>query len=404
MSLPWRLLDPAAPGWPAAIDGLWAQLDPAGGLVVPAYFVKSTFARMGGLVAADGAGACALLFPRALNGGRRVYTARLQGGGDAAALARLIAPAELVAYDPAGPAPPTYRPTSTGHGAFELGAPAADELAAVGALHSAIWGGGPEARYPADLHSAELGPATSLVARREGRVVGFLLGFHRFALPALAGLGLPYSLELAVESQVMGVAPEVRRFGLAAALKAEQARLALAAGLELVHWTADPLQYPNAVLNFNRLGAVAGEFYQGYYPFQNELNRVPASRLGLVWLPRSARAAVAMEAKTATPELAAFPGCARLNRGPVPLPAPGDAPFLALAIPADWTAMQRDELATAASWRATGDELLASYLGYGPGRYLVVAAARSGEERFLILQRYEGGLLLPAADGRPPML
>lgn len=396
MSQSWTLLDPAAPGWPVQVDALWAGLDVAGGLAVPDYFVKATFARMGGLVAAGPGGTVGLLFPRDAEGGRRVYTLRLQGGGDPAALAALIAPDRLVAYDPAWPGGLTYAPTHGERGGFDIGAPGRDELGAIGALQGAIWGVGAEARYPADLHSAELGPATSLAARREGRVVGFLLGFYRFGLAALAGLGLPYRLDLAVESQVMGVAPEARRGGLAAALKREQARLAMTRGLDLIHWTADPLQYPNAVLNLARLGAVAGEHYTAYYPFKNELNRAPASRLGLVWLPRSARGAVGL-ADAPRPEgrgLGRFPGCARLNAGPEPLGDPGEAPFLALEIPADWTALQRDDLGLAAAWRAASDALLGRHLGFAPGRYLAVDAAAEGEARYLVLRRFEAGLLL----------
>ncbi len=395
MSPAWSILDPADAAWPGVIDALCARLDPASGLVVPDYFVKTTFVKMGGLVAVDSGGAVGLLFPRGADGERRSYTLRLQGDGDVPALAALLAPHTLHAYDPADQVRLTYRPTSGEQGGFDLGAPAPDELGAIAELHRAIWGGGPEARYPADLHSAELGPATSLVARRDGQLAGFLLGFYRFALPALAGLELPYRLDLGVESQVMGVAPWARRFGLAATLKAEQARLALAQGLDIIHWTADPLQYPNAVLNFGKLRAVAGEHYRAYYPFQNELNRVPASRLGLLWLPRSARgrAGLLAEPRPAARGLDRFPGCATLNAGPEPLADPGDAPFLALAIPADWTALQRDDLSLAARWRATADDLLAQKLGFAPGRYLAVDAAAEGEARYLVLQRFELGLL-----------
>jgi predicted GNAT superfamily acetyltransferase len=391
----WSLLDPAAPGWPDQVDALWPRLDPAGGLAVPDYFVKTTFVKLGGRLAVDERGAVALLFPRGLEAGWRVYTLRMHGPGDAGALAAVLAPDRLVAYDPARPAALNYAATHAQAGGFDLGAPDHDELVAIRALHRAIWGGGEAARYPDDLHSREFGPATSLVARRDGRVVGFLLGFYRFGLPALAGLGLPHRLDLAVESQVMGVAPEARRYGLAATLKREQARLAMARGLDLIHWTADPLQFPNARLNFGKLRAVAGEHYPAFYPFQNELNRVPASRLGLVWLPRSARGRIGMAdgPRAEGDGLARFPGCALLNDGPAPRGDPGGAPYLALAIPPDWTALQRDDVALAASWRATSDTLLARHLGFAPGRYLVVDAAAEGERRFLVLARFDLELL-----------
>jgi predicted GNAT superfamily acetyltransferase len=393
VTVAWALLDPDAPAWPERVNALWSRLDPA--VSVPDYFVKTTFVKLGGRLAVTESGAVALLFPRGLHGGRRVYTLRMHGHGDVDALAALLAPDQLSAYDPTRPAALSYVATHTEVGGFDVGAPAHDELAAIRTLHRAIWGGDETARYPDDLHSDEFGPATSLVARRDGRVVGFLLGFYRFGLPALANLALPHQLDLAVESQVMGIAPEARRYGLAATLKRAQARLVLARGLDLIHWTTDPLQFPNAVLNFGKLRAVAGEHYPSFYPFQNALNRVPASRLGLTWLPRSSwgRTGLADAPAAGGGDLARFPGCALLNDGPTPRGDPDDAPYLALAIPRDWTALQHDDVALAAHWRTTSDELLARHLGVAPGRYLVVDAAAEGDRRYLVLQRFERGLL-----------
>jgi hypothetical protein len=318
------LLDHTAPDWPAEVDRLYAALASAGPALLPAHFVKTTFVKMGGRLltmgGADTPLAVGLLFPRALEGGRPIYTLRLHQLGplppDAelrAAVEQLIAPAGALLYRPEDGR--SFGPTHAPAGGFDLGAPARAELAAARRLHGAIWGVAEAEGYPDDLYSVEFAPGTALVARRDGLLAGFLLGFRRFGLPALAGLGLPYQLGLAVESQVMGVAPEQRRSGLAAALKREQARLALAAGIDLIHWTADPLQYPNAVLNFARLRAVAGEFTPAYYPFQNALNRVPASRLGISWLPRSARgrAGLADGPRGDDRGLGRFPGCVVLN-------------------------------------------------------------------------------------------
>ncbi len=398
MSRSWRMLNPETAAWPAQIDALWAQFDPADGLVVPAHFVKTTFVTMGGMLAVANSGALGMLFPRAYLNGQPVYTLRLQGPGDPEALAALINPATLLAYDPGGSL--SYHPGRREVDGFSLGAPDPAELEAIRGLHSLIWGVGAEGHYPDDLHSAELGPATSMVARRDGQLVGFLLGFHRFALAALAGLQLPYRLELGIESQVMGVAPAARRSGLAAALKREQARQALAEGLEWIHWTADPLQYANAALNFGQLRAVAGEFYPAYYPFQNELNRVTASRLGVVWLLRSACGQVGLEGSPSLAEdergLSRFAGIAPLNAGPVMLGNPGAAPYLALEVPADWTALQRDDHELALRWRAASDELLARHLGFAPGRYVLADVAAEGPRRYLIAHRFTPELLAPA--------
>jgi predicted GNAT superfamily acetyltransferase len=399
----WRLCDHTAPGWHAEVDALYARLGPAGPRPLPVYFVKTTFVRMGGLLAtlSDGAHllAVGLLFPRDAEAGRPTYTLRMHPLGPLpatpellASLEALVAPGRVVLHAIAGAAAPARSDSAVG--GFSLGAPDSDELPAIRRLYGAIWGVPDHEAYPDDLHSPSFAPGTSLAARRDGQLAGFLLGFRRFALPALAGLGLPYRLDLAIESQVMGVAPAFRRFGLAATLKREQARQALAGGLDLIHWTADPLQFPNAVLNFGKLRAVAGEFTRAYYPFQNALNRVPASRLGIAWLPRSARGRAGMADAPAERGLGRFPGVAVLNDGPRISAEPGDAPHLALEIPADWTALQHDDTTRAAAWRDATDSLLERYLGYAPGRYVVGDAAAEAGRHYLVAHRYAPELLL----------
>ncbi|GAB4423321.1 MAG: GNAT family N-acetyltransferase [Chloroflexi bacterium OHK40] len=401
----WHLYDPTAPEWPAQLARLYQMLGPGGAAPVPAYFVRTTFVKMGGrLVSFTDEGrvlALGLLFPRAIEGGRRLYTLRLQQLGplpsDAALLEelhRLIAPARALLYRPADDY--ALSPSHYVVGDFDVGAPEMAELAAIRQLYGAIWGVGDEEGYPDDLHSATFGPGTSLVARRGGDLAGFLLGFYRFGLAALEGLGLPHRLELGIESQVMGVAPAFRRSGLAALLKRTQARQALDRGIDLVHWTADPLQYPNAALNFGRLRAVAGEFTRSYYPFVNALNRVPASRLGISWLLRSARGRAGLEARReeGRRDLGHFPGCVVLNAGPLRLAGGGDAPAIAIEIPANWTALQSEEPALAAAWRETTDAILAERLGFAAGQYVVTDAAADGERRFLVAERYTPDLLV----------
>ncbi|MCS6880392.1 MAG: GNAT family N-acetyltransferase [Oscillochloridaceae bacterium] len=407
MSLTWTVIPGNSAAWSTQVDAFYALPALASQPLVPAYFVKTSFARMGGSLATLHAGsdpaplAVGLLFPRAIVDRQPVYTLRLHALGPLpaaeelrASLEPLLTPARVVIHLPE--AGRTFVATHTISGAFDIGAPSQGELPAIRHLRGVIWGLGEAEAYPDDLHSVEFAPATSLVARRNGQVVGFLLGFFRFGLPALERLGLPYRLDLLVESQTMGVAAAYRGAGIAAALKREQARQALARNLDVLHWTADPLQFPNAVLNFSKLRALAGEFYRAYYPFQNELNRISASRLGLVWLPRSARGQAALNAAPRTDhhDLSRFPGCAILNEGPRPRPCPYDAPHLALEVPADWTALQRDDPRLAAAWRATSDTLLETHLGFAPGRYLIGDTAIENGRRYLIAHRFDPALLL----------
>ena len=115
----------------------------------------------------------------------------------------------------------------------------------------------------------------------------------------------------------MGVDPAQRGRGLATALKSAQAEFARQAGIDIVNWTADPLQWPNAVLNFGRLRAVAFEFLPDYYAFRNDLNRVAASRVALTWLVDSPRVrrGLAGRGDEAVASLASL-GARRVNAGP----------------------------------------------------------------------------------------
>ncbi len=121
-------------------------------------------------------------------------------------------------------------------------------------------------------------------------MAGFLFGFYKFGLkPLPADWDAKLQSDLRLESQTLGILSEYRGMRLANLLKKAQAEQALANDIDIVNWTADPLQYPNAALNFGLLRAVAFEFHADYYPFRNDLNRVPASRFVITWIVRSDR-------------------------------------------------------------------------------------------------------------------
>lgn len=373
MRLTTRFLTPADLGWNETIDQLWQQLGaPRNPELLPPHFVKSTFPRMGGMVATIYAHqrlvGVGLLFPRAIAAdGTRSYTLRLHEfnqklDDDLLRAAFLSTP--VIIYRPRDGqtfAPPAPRPAGVW-----IGPPQADDLPAIASLYRAVWNSQP---YPADLFSAEFGPATALVATVDGTLAGFLLGFFRFG-------GAPDSPdELAIESQVMAVDPAYRGHGLATRLKQAQARDALARGVRCIQWTVDPLQLPNALLNFNRLHAVAGAFVRGYYPVHNALNLVTASRFIITWLPASALGRRGLTDGGERLRLADLSGVAVLNNGPDALPAPHAPPSIAIAIPPDWTSLQRHDLALATAWRDATDAIFATWVGWEAGKYVIYAVA-----------------------------
>ncbi|NJM07943.1 GNAT family N-acetyltransferase [Candidatus Gracilibacteria bacterium] len=395
-----QLLDTYAPStqpYLASVDEPTAQR-------FPQHFLASAFPRLGGrFVRLEGQGqrGYALVFPRGIAQGQRLVTARISGIAPVqqeavtTALADLLAPDQVHVYAP--PVDVGFVRPGQRHDTFQIGAPAANEVAAMRRLQAQIWQ--TNALYPDDVHSAAFAPATSLVVRQNDEVMAFLLGFFRFGSSELPG---DTPDRLSIESQVMGIAPAFRRYGLAAALKRAQARQALAAGIDLIHWTADPLQFANAALNFGTLRAIAGEFLPGFYQMSNALNRVSASRLSISWLLRSTYGAQGMCTERRTrPTLADFPGVQLLNAGPTPLAvSSSDAPFLAIEIPADWTALQHDDLALAQRWRATTDALLAATLGYHVGRYVICDAATDGARRYLIARAFDDNLIVGRHSAR----
>src|SRR5438067_1084828 len=146
---------------------------------------------------------------------------------------------------------------------------------------------------------------------------------------------------LRIESQLLGVLPEYRERQIGFGLKRLQADLARREGISLVNWTVDPLQFANARFNFSRLGAVAFDFYPSFYEFRNQLNRVPASRLGITWLVGSARVRAALAARESPlPELADDPTLPRVPLGQRAWRALTEADRVAIEVPSNWTGLQ----------------------------------------------------------------
>jgi predicted GNAT superfamily acetyltransferase len=128
----------------------------------------------------------------------------------------------------------------------------------------------------------------------------------------------------------------------------------------------------------------------GYYPVFNALNRVIASRFIITWLPASAHGRVGLMDGGERPTLADLPGVAVLNDGPQPLPVPDDPPAIAIAIPPDWTALQRRDLALATAWRDATDALFAAWVGWEAGKYVIYTVARDPAGNHYLIGRPAG--------------
>jgi predicted GNAT superfamily acetyltransferase len=201
----------------------------------------------------------------------------------------------------------------------------------------------------------------------EGELRGFTYGF----------LGRDADGTELVYSHMTAVAPGLKSLGLGRRLKWAQRDAALAAGIELMVWTYDPLESLNGYFNFTRLGVIASQYWPNLYgKTGSALHRgTPTDRLRADWHLASDRVRRRHEGKTGA--LAA-----RVAAQPEDLPAalsadsdggvgPGavdlklDAPRLLCEVPADIQAVKRADAQAALDWRMATRELMVHYLARG---------------------------------------
>ena len=410
------LLDASSPHWGSEVERAGVELGAGHNpTLFPYHFLFVTLSKIGGCMALFDHGGrrtgVGFLFPRRLLGpdGRveRAYTLRYHSlRAEGASMAADELAAEMIAACSAalsGCPVVFYDPQAAHHfdrsgeqiGPVEVGQPDAEEAAALRHVQQEVWGSPPEFLYPADIHSREFGAGASLVARVEGVLAGFLFGFYRFGgSPLPADWAARYNGGLRLESQTMAVAPAYRGLRIANLLKRVQARQAWTEGIGVIHWTADPLQFPNGALNFGLLRAVAYEFAADLYPFRNDLNRVHASRLSLTWLVASQRVedVPLVGARAELVELGHRPQIPRANDGPHRADLSLTAPIIAIEVPADWTALQQTDLPAALAWRHVTDTVLGHYIGTAAGKYTITGVGTAGERRFLLAEQVTPGL------------
>ncbi len=416
-----RLLDPADRSWPDAIVDIGVRLHAGKNpTLFPQHFLQVVLPRLGGHIfwftEAGKELGIGFLLPRGYESSsigdrplltQPAYTLRCHAVDDetghslatlAQAAVQAVQPfvpdAHIHFYNPAGQH--TYQPTSQEIGNISIGRPNAEEAAQIPLLNQRIWGSPPELLYPADIHSIEFQLGSSLVARVDGELAAFLFGFYKFGGPKLpADWSERFGGSLRLESQTLGVLPDFRGMRIANLLKKVQAEEAWQKGIGVINWTADPLQFPNAALNFGLLRAISFHFYSDLYPFRNNLNRVPASRFGLTWLVGSERVQnVAITgARAPILDLPQHPEIERVNHNFETLHLEAKGEHIAIEIPEDWTSIQQNNVAEAQLWRETTDRLFSHYVGTEPGQYVITGVATDRDQRFLLGQRVDDALL-----------
>ncbi len=407
------LLDASSPHWGSEVERIGVELGAGqNSTLFPYHFLFVTLSKIGGHIATFEEGGrrtgIGFLFPRGparpVGEGHRTYTLRYhsllapelptdKSGTAAACAAALGGNCSAVFYDPH--AAHRYAATNAEIGPVNLGRPSGTEAEGLRALQQQVWGSPPEFLYPSDIHSLDFGAGTSIVARVEGGLAGFLFGFYRFDGSPLPGdWGEWYNASLRLESQTMAVLPAYRGLRIASLLKRVQAQHAWQEGIGVIHWTADPLQFPNAALNFGLLRAIAYEFSADLYPFRNDLNRVHASRLSLTWLVASRRVddVPLVGSRSEVVDMDHRRQIPRVNDGPHRADLTRQDPLIAIEVPVDWTGLQQQDLDAALAWRRLTDEVLRHYIGSTQGKYTITGVGAADDRRYLLAERVSPAL------------
>ena len=167
-------------------------------------------------------------------------------------------------------------------------------------------------------------------------------------------------------SHMLAVDPAARDLGLGTRLKLYQRELLLAAGVEEVRWTFDPLEARNAHLNLNHLGAEVAEYVEDMYEGEegSELFAgIGTDRFILSWKiagERVARALADRRAGAAEP----FREAPVVNPGAAIADLP-DAPRVRIEIPESIQELKAERPEAGAAWRESTRRAFQGYLARG---------------------------------------
>jgi len=197
------------------------------------------------------------------------------------------------------------------------------------------------------------------------RLVGFVFGF----------LGRTPEGTVKHCSHMLGVARSHHGRGIGFRLKLAQREHVLGQSLSLITWTFDPLESPNANLNFRKLGATCRTYFRDVYgEMRDEINAgVPTDRFQVDWHIESEHVRRRIElGKTASVGGWMADGAQLVNdspaaRGPAPpaeIPAL-DGTTLLVEIPTDFQRIRSEDAQLARRWRATTRRLFETAFAAG---------------------------------------
>ena len=237
-----------------------------------------------------------------------------------------------------------------------------DDFAGVVDLEREIWGPGYNEVVPVPILAVTMMRGGILVGAFESdRMIGFVY--------SLAGIkhGKPTQW-----SHMAGVLPDYQSAGLGYQLKLLQRERALAAQLDLIQWTYDPLQAMNAHLNFAKLGVVCDEYAINLYGTSSSPlhGGNPTDRFVVDWHVAGPRVEQRLGGSAPfAPVLTVEPALRVQAAGKWSEPAAADSAIdakrISVEIPTGFTDMLSQAPDLALAWRMTTRELFTTYFGRG---------------------------------------
>lgn len=198
-------------------------------------------------------------------------------------------------------------------------------------------------------------------------------------------------------SHMTAVLAEHRGRGVGFRLKCAQREAALAAGVDRIVWTFDPLQVINARLNLNRLGAQAARYYPDYCGVMPDAlsKGLPSDRFEVDWFLRSLRcvARIAGDPHASLPPGLPW-GLEADEPDPLASPCPPhlhlNARRLLIEVPPDIAQMKAAKAYAAISWREATRAAFLHYFGVGYVATDVITVPRSEAPRVAYLLERKG--------------
>ena len=247
------------------------------------------------------------------------------------------------------------------------------EMHQVEILEKEIWG----------CEDLDVLPATMLSASRE--VGGVLVGAYNDE--ALVGFvyGFPglEDGEITHHSHMLAVKPSQRNLNLGYKLKLAQRKRVIAQNIKRITWTFDPLQSLNAYFNFSKLGVVADKYRINFYGESTTsfLHQFGTDRLWVSWFIESDRVCQRLNDEASEPSFSSnLPKLIEVRKNQ-PFESEASSilgePYVAIEIPADINALQRNDPQLARRWRETTREAFTTAID---SRYLVQDFFRSSRD------------------------